>query len=224
MLSFLSQIYLSAARQDVPLTILPLMEQTVGPILCEARKTQIVEQCMAWCFAWNPGRMGINKCFLWQVCSVASLLQSDFGMCWTQQNVSAQMSSSSLRVQHVQFVIKIKAQTNSLSETVLFRTSQVSACQLVTSKYNNCSQSCTEATRAYLGVECPGHVTGLGEMIENKFGHLLCCDDFADLCRFLGCYFPDFGRKWPSCTNCILTGLSVAYTPGDTELQAQPGL
>ena len=120
--------------------------------------------------------------------------------------------------------IKIKAQTNSLSETVLVRTSQVSACQLVTSKYNNCSQSCTEATRAYLGVECPGHVTGLGEMIKNKFGHLLCCDDFADLCRFLGCSFPDFGRKWPSCTNYILTGLSVAYTPGDTELQAQPGL
>ena len=43
MLSFLSQIYLSAARQDVPLTILPLMEQTVGPILCEASKTAIVE-------------------------------------------------------------------------------------------------------------------------------------------------------------------------------------
>ena len=38
------QIYFSAARQDVPLTILPLAEQTVGPVLCEAgTKTNRIE-------------------------------------------------------------------------------------------------------------------------------------------------------------------------------------
>lgn len=142
---------------------------------------------------WKDG----NK----QMFSVTGLLSSFFAairLCnvlntteYISSNVLTLIASTTRSI-----YMKIKAQTNSLSETVLVRTSQVSACQLVTSKYNkcNCSQSCTEATRAYLGVECPGHVTGLGETIENKFGHLLCCD-FGDLCRFLGCSFPDFGRK-----------------------------